>query len=358
MKKPSSKPRAFYPQNLEKDFQRSAQYAALKTALAQEASESNQLRLMGISEVSTFEQLARLGATSKRPPVESPSGDSKSGAFDGRGASPKVGKAISPVVRGLEKTYDGLGGLDIGVSEGGDDGNSSRKRLWVPVEERSEDVGVSSAAGAFGSSVSPPIPPLGSSPMDPESSPMEQRLLDAPAPTSHLHPETSLEMISTGEEPLLQQPSSAESPPNLRFHSETQFETNLTGDQELLPTRNPKNSSPSTSRGPVTSIGGASGSKGLIERPRRSSEPWVSPNKDGNSELKQSSGEEPLLRPRRFSDPPSSPRSPSGMGVVSPGFKKFASKLTAETVGSVTGARYGSTALGDEEDSRLEDTLL
>jgi hypothetical protein len=317
---------------------------------------------MGISEISTFEQLARLGATSKRPPVEAPSGDLKSGAFDGRGASPKVEKPISPVVRG-QKSYDVLGGPDIGVSEGGDDGNSSRKRLWVPVEERSDDVGVSSAAGGFGSSVSAPVPTMGPSPMDSESSLMEQRLLDAPAPSS---------MHSSGEEPLLQQPSSADSPTDPRLHFETRFETNLTGDEESLPPRNPKGSSPSTSRGPVTSIGGASGSKGLIERPRRSSEPWVSPkrtepwvspNKDGYSESEtatggNATGEEPLLRPRRFSDPPSSPRSPSETGVVSPGFKRFASKLTAETVGSVTGARYGSTALGVEEDSRMEDTLL
>jgi hypothetical protein len=183
---------------------------------------------MGISEISTFEQLARLGATSKRHPVESPSGDSRSGAFDGRGASPKVEKAISPVVRGLEKNYDVLGGPDIDVSEGGDDGNSSRKRLWAPVEERSDDEGVSGAAGGFASPVSAPVPTMGPSPMDPAASLMEQRLLDAPAPSSGLHPETLLEMHFTGEEPLLQQLNSADPPP---FHSETRLETNLTGDR-------------------------------------------------------------------------------------------------------------------------------
>lgn len=266
-------------QNLEKDFYKSPQLAALKAALAQEAGESAQLRLMGISEVSTFAQLARLSPPSKRPPIYPP------GAADSDlPENQEEGKAH--VIQAED--FEAVGtSFDKKSPETG----SSVKRLWGPLAESSDEAGLDGAAGSSRRS-------------EATGAAVEQQL-------------ASQSSGGSGDEPLLHR----NEPP----------------DPSWIPA---KSCSPSRDRLGIVKP---------LERPRRHTSP--------SSGTGESNGE-PLVRPRRYSHPVSASVSPRERGSASPSIVRLASRLAAETVATVTGARHPSTGLREEEERQMEDTLL
>ncbi|GAQ79965.1 hypothetical protein KFL_000430070 [Klebsormidium nitens] len=266
--------------NLEKDFYKSPQFAALKAALVQEAGESAQLRLMGISEVSTFAQLARLSPPSKRPPIHPP-GATESEAPDIYQEEEKA--------QGIEvKDFEAVG---TSFEEESSGGSSGRKRLSGPLAEHPNEAGLVGAAGS------------------------SRRSEEAGALT--VQPLVSQNSGGSGDEPLLHR---NQPPEPLR----TSYEGFITHPDRVVK---------------------SGGDLDTAERSRRHTSPV------------ESNGER-LVRPRRYSDPVSASVSPRERSGASPSIVRLASRLAAETVASVTGARHGSAGLREEEERQMEDTLL